>query len=339
MAISMPNAILENTNIYRFRDLVEVQKQSKITNFSVQINDKSILGCITHLRLLQLQHSEWLQHNPLYEWPYSSVQRRHYKSFLASMISLCKETNISFNVPFNLRNTILEGSDTIRSILSSSDFFKYRAQLIKHNIMFIDQLTTINGQFLSIWHTITHRSFTQHRQVSKIPQWFRLIEQHLLLTNDGSRFIKPQYVQSASHFKGMQVLSPSFNNRAKDWIGVWAPSVSQPVLGRILVKNQSTSIATIQHWIVNSLLSTTDRSIIQPCTGCVINESVSPNICSFVAPAALSVLLGRTTKVDSSTRQLHIPLFELFQIISYHYNFSRNNLPFVIPTFTPISLP
>jgi hypothetical protein len=73
MAISMPNAIMENTNIYRFRDLVEVQKQSKITNFSVQINDKSILGRITHIRLLQLQHSEWLQHNPLYEWPYSSV--------------------------------------------------------------------------------------------------------------------------------------------------------------------------------------------------------------------------------------------------------------------------
>src|SRR4051812_9510801 len=137
----------------------------------------------------------------------------------------------------------------------------------------------------------------------------------------------------------MQVFSPSLNNRAKDWIGIWAPSVLQPVLGRVLVKNQFTQMATIQHWIFNSILSTTDRPIIQPCTGCVINESVSPNVCSFVAPVALSVLLGRTTKVDSSTRQLYIPLFELFQIISYHYNFSTNNLPFVISTFMPISLP
>ena len=49
MAISMPNAILENSLIYRFRDLHEVQKQSKIMNFSIQINDRSILGYITHI--------------------------------------------------------------------------------------------------------------------------------------------------------------------------------------------------------------------------------------------------------------------------------------------------
>src|SRR5207249_1347705 len=42
MAISMPNAILENSLIYHFRDLWEVQKQSKITNLCIQINDKSI---------------------------------------------------------------------------------------------------------------------------------------------------------------------------------------------------------------------------------------------------------------------------------------------------------
>ena len=38
MAILMANAILENILIYySFRDLYEVQKQSKITNFFIQI--------------------------------------------------------------------------------------------------------------------------------------------------------------------------------------------------------------------------------------------------------------------------------------------------------------
>jgi hypothetical protein len=156
------------------------------------------------------------------------------------MISLCKINNFSFNVPVHLRNTILEGSDTIRSVLHPLDFNKYRYQLIQHNLMFVGQLTSIDGRHLSNWRTITHRSFTTHRQATKIPCWFKKIEPLLLQNNDGSRLIKPQYIQAASHFKGMQILSPPINNRAKDWIGIWCPSTSSPAYGKILSKNSST---------------------------------------------------------------------------------------------------
>jgi hypothetical protein len=65
MASSMPNAVLKNHYIYKFRDLWEVQKQSKITNFLVQINDSSSLGIITNIRLLQLQQLECLTQSPI----------------------------------------------------------------------------------------------------------------------------------------------------------------------------------------------------------------------------------------------------------------------------------
>src|SRR5437764_5253222 len=98
LSISIPNAILENRLIYNFRDFYEVQLQSKITNFLIQVNDTRLLGDITNIRIKQLQTSEWLQYSPLLCWPYNNIKIRHYKSFVASMISLCYDNNISFNV-------------------------------------------------------------------------------------------------------------------------------------------------------------------------------------------------------------------------------------------------
>ena len=51
LSISIPNAILENRLIYNFRDFYEVQLQSKITNFLIQVNDTRLLGDITNLRI------------------------------------------------------------------------------------------------------------------------------------------------------------------------------------------------------------------------------------------------------------------------------------------------
>ena len=96
MALSIPNNILENQLIYQFRDLWEVQKQSKITNFSIQINDTRLLGAVTNLRLLQLQHREWLRINPLAKWPYEDFMKRFYRSYIPSMLSLCKSSEITF---------------------------------------------------------------------------------------------------------------------------------------------------------------------------------------------------------------------------------------------------
>ena len=137
--------------------------------------------------------------------------------------------------------------------------------------MFVGQLTSIDGRYLSNWRTITHRSFTQHRQATKIPRWFRFIEQILLLNNDGSRIIKPQYRCASSHFKGMEVTSPPINNRAKDWIGVWNPVSSSPIYGKIVEKNAPALHITVQHWIPNPVFSTTDFPVLQLCTGCTLS--------------------------------------------------------------------
>ena len=61
----MPNAILSNQFIYKFRNLYELNLQAKLTNYVVQINDKSILGTFTNIRLRKLQQQLWIPDSPL----------------------------------------------------------------------------------------------------------------------------------------------------------------------------------------------------------------------------------------------------------------------------------
>ena len=96
LAITAPNAILENNLIYSFRDFYEVQLQSKITNFLIQINDKGLMGKLTDIRLCQLQFLEWLPTSPLISWPYRTIPNAHKKSYLRSMLTLCFQQQFSF---------------------------------------------------------------------------------------------------------------------------------------------------------------------------------------------------------------------------------------------------
>src|SRR5581483_1563137 len=147
MAISMPNAILDNHLIYRFRNLWDVQNQSKITNFTIQLNDNGLLGTITDIRLKQLQFREWLKNTPLFDWPYDIVPKKFYSSYLAFMISLCRKSEITFNISHSHMNSIFDGKLELRHILP--DFAKHMKQLQLRNIMFLEQLTSINGLHLS----------------------------------------------------------------------------------------------------------------------------------------------------------------------------------------------
>src|SRR3954469_24548947 len=175
-SITMPNAILENRQIYNFRDFYEVQLQSKISNFLIQINDTHLLGEITDLRLKQLQHKEWLQYSPLYQWPYDTISKKHYNTSLASMISICKENNITFNTHPNKRNEILGGNITIQSIIGNNfNNPSITKQLRSRNIMFLDQITTQDGRMLNNLNVATKKLFNNNCRTSKIPLWFKLI--------------------------------------------------------------------------------------------------------------------------------------------------------------------
>ena len=76
LSITFPTANFQNNDVYSYRDLFEVQLQSKITNFIIQINDKGLLGTVTDIRLKQLQSQMWLRSSPLVEWYYDTFEAK-----------------------------------------------------------------------------------------------------------------------------------------------------------------------------------------------------------------------------------------------------------------------
>ena len=178
----VPNAILENNNIYRYRDLYEVQLQSKITNFLLQINDPNLLGYITNIRLKQLQSFYWLRFSPLYSFPYDKTSTRlQQKHFIFNMLILCKQHNFSINLSFPLRNEILEGTFEIRDIFGEKFFNKVFKQLRNRSIMYLDQITSLDGQYLLTWRSITKRNYTGYVNTARIPLWYKSLQKIVLL--------------------------------------------------------------------------------------------------------------------------------------------------------------
>src|SRR6266498_2995234 len=125
ISLTAPNSIMNNSNLYNFRNFYDVQIQAKLTNFIIQINIPGLLGDITKIRLQQIQQDKWLQYNPLYQWPYS-MSTGFYKSNIKSMLSLSKINNITFEIASDSLFKIEEGKYELRNILLTKVFEKFR---------------------------------------------------------------------------------------------------------------------------------------------------------------------------------------------------------------------
>ena len=99
-ARSMPNAVMDNQFIYNFRNLYELNLQAKLTNYVVQIIDRSILGRFTNIRLRKLQSLMWIPDNPLL-YPFSMTNYRwnsFNNNFHFNMIMLCRQNNFCSHI-------------------------------------------------------------------------------------------------------------------------------------------------------------------------------------------------------------------------------------------------
>src|SRR3990170_5932100 len=110
-----PNAILNNPLIYNFRDFYEVQLQSKLNNFAVQLNQQSLMQRVALFRLKQLQTQECLEVLPTITWN-STVIHEHFTHFIAGMLTLGKKHGFSFITPPEYINRIRPHSLTIRNL-------------------------------------------------------------------------------------------------------------------------------------------------------------------------------------------------------------------------------
>jgi len=269
-----PNSIMNNPNLYNFRNFYDVQIQAKLTNFIIQINTLGLLGNITKIRLQQIQQDRWLRYNPLYQWPYS-MTTGFYKSNIRSMLSLSKINNITFEVTPDSLFKIEEGKYELRNILPTKIFEKFRKYFAQKSIMFLDQFTTIDGSSLLQWKDVAKKRFLNLKKVAKIPKWFKSLEILVIKNLNGLRYIHDNLITPAFNFKGHQykLITP---NESYDWVAIYSTTTRQPIIGKLLMKDFHQGSIIIEHWKINDILSLHNRPVFERCHDhCLSNYSLA----------------------------------------------------------------
>ena len=198
LSITAPNAIMENRYIYNFRDLYEVLKQSQISNFYNQLNDRGLLHTVTYIRLNKIQQLEGLSRSPLVDWPYTAIPKKQLTSFTTAMITFCRQHGFSFDINRNVDNLILGGNNTIRKAIPEPTYAQARNQLNNHSFLYIEQLTSLDGSYLLNWRDISRR---YNAKTFKTPKWFIELSS-TVLENTYTRLVKPQYCVKTNVIKG-----------------------------------------------------------------------------------------------------------------------------------------
>ena len=258
---TIPNTIMDNRNLYDFRNLYDLQIQAKITNFLVQINAEDILGEVTEIRIKQIQSEMIYTRSIFLDWE-ENLSPKLYKSHIKYMLALCRKFNISFDVIPSEYNKIQQGDIPIRSIIKQKTFQHSKKYLERKNILYLEQLTSFNNRALLNWKEITERSFMQGTRSNKTPTWFKEIEENSLQNSCKDRNIKPNLVSWNFCAKGNYIP----NNKipmVKDWITIYDASINLPIIGRvnqILLENNEVEI---EHWVINDILTTNSVIIVE----------------------------------------------------------------------------
>ena len=78
----------------------------------------------------------------------------------------------------------------IRHLIPNDIFHKSFSSLRRHNIMYLDQLTSINAQYLHNWVTMYRKTFTCGSK--KTAQWYKSLRQIVVDTHSNNK-LKPQH--------------------------------------------------------------------------------------------------------------------------------------------------
>ncbi|CAB4442142.1 unnamed protein product [Rhizophagus irregularis] len=257
LALSIPNAILNNNFIYNFRDLYELQLQSKISNYNLQINSRG-------------------------------------------------------------------GNIEIRSLIPLFLFIKSLKLLKNRSIMFLEQITTLDGKSLINWKDLKFRSFSQSMALALIPYWFTYIK-NISLLPDSHLLLPNLQTPSAHNFKGITITHPSFDNRVKGWTVFWVDRFNSSFFGKIIKKDTEKKKIYIQHF---SPSRQNNLTFFDPCHGCILNNHQNSD-CIIIIPRTDLILIPNNTITQITMRsRASLDLRDLFLQARFLYHFNRRLIPF-----------
>ena len=143
---SLPASIIHSTFGYNLAHLYDKQMLAKSSDLLKMINDIALLGNTARLRIMQLQLLEWLHLSPITNWPYDNPSQ--FKDWWSALLSAAKLDGFTFGKcldEHSEHSQIKGGFLPIASILPNNIYRKSIKNIQILSIMFVDQLTSMDG--------------------------------------------------------------------------------------------------------------------------------------------------------------------------------------------------
>ena len=164
-----PNCMMHGKAFYNLADLWSIQLQRQSTYILSIFGEKNLLYRIAKIRLFQLQTHLGSIECPLLKWNYPTkrIWKFNYLAMIANIL-FSANNQINFKINHDLTNKIIGGQHQINSILPIETIIKYGTTLFKHNIIFLEQLTTQDHRSLLTWNQIVTNN-TYYNQSNRLP--------------------------------------------------------------------------------------------------------------------------------------------------------------------------
>ncbi|CAB5337802.1 unnamed protein product [Rhizophagus irregularis] len=216
------------------------------------------------------------------------------------------------------------GNIEIRSLIPLPLFIKSLKVLRNRFLMFLEQITTLDGKSLINWEDLKFRPYSQSMALVFIPSWFKYIKTHSLLPNSYS--LPPELQTSSAHnFKGIFITHPSFDNNIKGWTTFWVDRFNSPYFRKIIKKDTIKKKIYVQHFLLSRQNNLT---FFDPCHGCVLNNHQNGD-CIFIIPHTDLVLIPKNTITQATVRpRMSFDLRDLFQQARFLFQFNRRLISF-----------
>ena len=139
-----------NHNIYGIKNIWDIQLQHHISKFLLRLNNSNLLGTTTKIRIQQLQNNLWSTTNILQHLNLIIDGKNKYSTNF-KIIQLLQYLNMQIDAHYSimLPYTITHTAYPLKKLLNKHNSYNiFKKQLKIKNILYLDQLTTIDNSTL-----------------------------------------------------------------------------------------------------------------------------------------------------------------------------------------------
>ncbi|CAB4424299.1 unnamed protein product [Rhizophagus irregularis] len=206
-------------------------------------------------------------------------------SYLSKSLALIEQ--YQFHLDLTISYGITGGFTPIVDYLPDLSSKDYRS-LRKKNIMYMDQLVTLDGNYLLTWDEVKRHNNNNFKGPK--PKWFKYLENNMTLSN--YRTLTFPLKDPYSIPKRLQKPpSKSFGQHKKinEWTYHWNASLQNCIIGKTIIQDTDThsSITMMEHFIpltntiIDPLLINNSPGSLPlcliPCSGCRLNDTIVTN--------------------------------------------------------------